>query len=47
MRDPIQRHMLFTLDQTFQSLTAKTTDEAALLALTGHYHNLIRMWGDL
>jgi len=46
VRDPIQRHMLFTLDQTIQALSEHATDEA-VLSLTGHYHNLIRMWGDL
>ncbi|MFT4195283.1 Fe2+-dependent dioxygenase [Ottowia sp.] len=47
VRDDARRAMLFELDQTIQKLRARhgETDEA--LALTNHYHNLLRMWAEV
>ena len=47
VRDDAQRAMLFELDQTIQKLRARhgETDEA--LALTNHYHNLLRLWAEV
>src|SRR6186713_956965 len=50
VRDDAQRGMLFELDQVIQRLRerdAANADNADLLALTGHYHNLLRMWSDV
>jgi PKHD-type hydroxylase len=46
VRDRVQRQMLFELDQAIQQLTADTPDSAAILPLTGHYHNLVRLWAE-
>jgi PKHD-type hydroxylase len=47
VRDDGQRALLFELDQNIQKLRARHGDEAELVALTGHYHNLMRMWAEL
>ena len=39
-----QRRLLFDLDQQIQQLTVRHPDEPALSALSGTYHNLLRMW---
>ncbi|RFC36596.1 MAG: PKHD-type hydroxylase [Candidatus Nitrotoga sp. SPKER] len=39
-----QRTMLFELDQTIQKLRARLGDDPEILALTSHYHNLLRCW---
>jgi PKHD-type hydroxylase len=39
--------MLFELDQNIQKLRAQHGDGEALVGLTGHYHNLLRMWADI
>ena len=46
VRSDEQRNLLIDLDNTIQSLRAKhgETDEA--VALTGTYHNLLRLWAD-
>ncbi|CAN5478955.1 Fe2+-dependent dioxygenase [soil metagenome] len=46
VRDGLQRQMLFDLDRTIQALQASAPGNPALLDLTGHYHNLIRLWAD-
>lgn len=46
VRDPLQREMLFELDGTIQSLRAAKAGEADVLALTGLYHNLLRLWSE-
>lgn len=46
VRDDGQRRLLFQLDQAVQRLTATNADTAALLQLTGNYHNLLRMWSE-
>jgi PKHD-type hydroxylase len=47
VRDTTQRKMLFDLDCTIQRLTAAHAVNEAILSLTGHYHNLIRLWADV
>jgi PKHD-type hydroxylase len=44
VRDDARRRMLFELDASIQSLTQAGADRAALLQLTGLYHNLLRQW---
>lgn len=41
------RDMLVDLDQSIQALTAGGGDAAAILRLTGLYHNLLREWGEV
>lgn len=48
VRDDNKRSMLFELDQTIQKLRAlQNGDSEETLALTGHYHNLLRMWAEV
>jgi len=46
VRDDWQRAMLFELDANIQALRSKHGDGAELVGLTGHYHNLLRMWAE-
>jgi len=47
VRDDAQRRILFDLDVAIQTLTQNpASDQGALLALTGVYHNLLRQWGE-
>lgn len=46
VRDDGQRTMLFELDQNIQKLRAQVGDNDATVGLTGHYHNLLRMWAE-
>lgn len=46
VRDPGQRRELFELDRAIQSLTLATPGHAALVQLTGTYHNLLRRWAE-
>jgi PKHD-type hydroxylase len=46
VRDDSKRAMLFELDTNIQALRAQHGDGPALVALTGHYHNLLRMWAE-
>jgi PKHD-type hydroxylase len=46
VRDDWQRAMLFELDANIQALRARHGDGAELVGLTGHYHNLLRMWAE-
>lgn len=47
VRDDWQRHMLYDLDQSIMSIRARLPDDdAAVVGLTSHYHNLIRAWAD-
>lgn len=43
VRNDTQRSMLFELDQTITRMRAEG-ENANTLALTNHYHNLLRMW---
>jgi len=46
VRDDWKRAMLFDLDTNIQALRGRHGDGAELVALTGHYHNLLRMWAE-
>lgn len=47
VRSDWHRHMLFELDSTIQALRAKQGDSPEVVALTSHYHNLLREWAEL
>jgi PKHD-type hydroxylase len=47
VRDDWQRSMLYELDCTIQSLNQQLGNSAEVVALTGHYHNLLRQWSQL
>lgn len=47
VRDSEKRALLFNLDQQILSLRSQLGDSAEVLALTGHYHNLLRLWAEL
>jgi PKHD-type hydroxylase len=42
-----QRTMLFDLDQNIQKLRAQLGDNDQTIALTSHYHNLLRLWSEM
>lgn len=44
--DAWQRSMLFDLDMTLLKLRSQIGNTQEIVALTGHYHNLIRQWAD-
>jgi PKHD-type hydroxylase len=46
VRDDAKRAMLFELDTNIQALRARVGETAEVVGLTGHYHNLLRMWAD-
>jgi PKHD-type hydroxylase len=46
VRDDARRRLLFELDGSIQSLTQSGADAAAVLQLTGVYHNLLRQWAE-
>ena len=46
VRDDAQRALLFNLDMAIVRLTPDAPRHAALVELTGCYHNLLRMWGE-
>ena len=47
VRDNQHRTMLFELDQTIQRVRAKHGETEEALALTNHYHNLLREWAEV
>lgn len=47
VRDDGKRSLLFDLDRAIQSLSRDLPDHAALVQLTGTYHNLLRRWSDV
>ncbi len=47
VRDMAQRQLLFELDQTIIGLRNAQGDNPHTVALTGTYHNLLRMWADV
>ncbi len=47
VRSDWQRTMLFDLDQTIQQLRKQIGDSEQVIALTSHYHNLLRLWSEL
>jgi PKHD-type hydroxylase len=46
VRDDSRRRLLFELDSSIQRLTQTAADPAAVLQLTGVYHNLLRQWSE-
>ena len=47
IRGDTQRALLFDMDVSIQTLAAKTAhDDPAIVALTGTYHNLLRLWAE-
>lgn len=47
IRGDAQRTLLFDMDVAIQTLAAKTAqDDPAIVALTGTYHNLLRLWAE-
>lgn len=48
IRDDTERHMLFNLDQSIQSLRMQLGDQhEEVVKLTNLYHNLMRKWAEL
>jgi PKHD-type hydroxylase len=47
VRDGQRRQMLFDLDMTIVKLRAQIGDSEEVIALTSHYHNLIRQWAEI
>ena len=48
IRDDAERHMLFNLDQSIQSLRMQLRDKKEeVVKLTNLYHNLMRKWAEL
>lgn len=46
VRSDEQRRLLFDMDMALMQLRQEQGDNAATVALTGIYHNLLRMWAD-
>jgi PKHD-type hydroxylase len=46
IRDDARRAMLFELDANIQALRARVGEVPEVVGLTGHYHNLLRMWAE-
>jgi PKHD-type hydroxylase len=46
VRSDEQRRLLFDLDMTLMRLREREGETAEAVALTGTYHNLLRMWAD-
>lgn len=46
IRDDSRRRLLFELDTSIQTLARTGADAAAVLQLTGIYHNLLRQWAE-
>lgn len=47
IRDNAQRATLFEMDTAIQRLGAENPTHASVVQLTGVYHNLLRMWGEV
>lgn len=46
VRDDARRRMLLEMDTALTALRASAADSAAVLQLTGVYHNLLRQWAE-
>ena len=46
VRDDAQRSLLFDMDMSIVRLSQEAPGSAALVSLTGCYHNLLRMWAE-
>jgi PKHD-type hydroxylase len=42
-----ERRMLFDLDNSIQAISTRLPGDPAVLALTAHYHNLLRLWAEV
>lgn len=48
VRDNGEREQLYRLDRTIRTLSEQCGNtDPAIIDLTGHYHNLLRRWGDV
>ena len=47
VRSSTQRLALFNLDRIIQTLRARLPGDPCLVDLTGHYHELLRLWADI
>jgi len=47
IRDNTQRAMLFDMDVAIQRLGAENPTHPSVIQLTGVYHNLLRLWGEV
>lgn len=47
VREDARRTQLYELDQAIQSLRARLGEAPECVALTGHYHNLLRLWAEV
>lgn len=47
VRDDAKRELLFNMDSAIGTLRQQQGDTEPLVALTGTYHNLLRMWSEL
>jgi PKHD-type hydroxylase len=47
VREDARRTLLHELDQTIHSLRARLGEAPECVALTGHYHNLLRLWAEV
>ena len=47
VREDAKRALLFELDTNIQKLRAAHGESEATVGLTGHYHNLLRMWAEV
>ena len=45
--DDGKRRLLFELDQNIQKLRGRLGDCEETISLTGHYHNLLRLWAQV
>lgn len=47
VRDDGKRALLFELDRNIQKIRAAHGESEATVGITGHYHNLLRMWAEI
>jgi PKHD-type hydroxylase len=47
VREDARRTMLYELDQAIQSLRGRLGEAEECVALTAHYHNLLRQWAEV
>lgn len=47
VREDARRTLLYELDQTIQALRGRLGEAPECVALTAHYHNLLRLWAEV
>ena len=47
IRDDARRRLLFEMDVAIQRLGAENPTHPSVVQLTGVYHNLLRLWGEV